>query len=167
MIRRVAGLGGFFGKTTGFTLVESVVVTGIITVALSMVGGGIFQVLSIQRTWRDDVVATKELRHAGSWFAGDALNATATDLVPDDPPVGSVTLQWTDGAGVPRTVTYSLSGVFLERASGGDVIAVARRVTSVGFSLAGQTLTFDLTVEAETGGTESASLQTYLRMLQP
>jgi hypothetical protein len=113
------------------------------------------------------VVETKELRHAGSWFAGDALNATTIDLVPDAPPVGSVSLQWTDGAGVLQTVTSGLSGTDLERASGGDVIAVARRVTSVGFSLAGQTLILDLTVEAEMGDTESSSFQTYLRMLQP
>jgi hypothetical protein len=37
----------------------------------------------------------------------------------------------------------------------------------VGFSLAGQTLILDLTVEAEMGDTESSSFQTYLRMLQP
>ena len=53
---------------------------GILTLAMGLVGRGVFQVLSIQRFWRDDVVATRELRHAGSWFAGDALNAEAIDL---------------------------------------------------------------------------------------
>ena len=53
------------------------VAISIITVVSALFASGVFQVLSIQRFWRDDVVATKELRRAGSTFAGDALNACA------------------------------------------------------------------------------------------
>ena len=150
----------------GVTLVEMIVVTGIVSVSVGLVGGGIFQVLSIQRTWRDDVSATRELRHAESWIARDAFNTMTTDLIADDPSVDTMTLQWTDSTETVHTVVYGLSGPFLERTEGSEVTQVARAVTAVGFSLSGQTLTFDLTVEAESGGTESTNLETYLRTLQ-
>lgn len=152
--------------SSGVTLIEMVVVTGIVSVSVGLVGSGIFQVLSIQRTWRDDVSATRELRHAESWIARDAFNTMTTDLVADDPSVDTMTLQWTDSSETLHTVVYGLSGAFLERTEGSEVTQVARAVTAVGFSLSGQTLTFDLTVEAESGGTESTSLVTYLRILQ-
>ena len=60
----------------GFTLVELLVSISILTVVTGIFGAGMFQVLSIQRFWTDDVKAVREVRHAGSWFAGDALNAT-------------------------------------------------------------------------------------------
>ncbi len=47
----------------------------------------------------------------------------------------------------------------------GAQITLARQVVSVGFALSGKVLTFDLEVEADRGGTESMSLQSYLRML--
>ena len=128
--------------------------------------GGLFQALGIQRFWFDDVVATKELRHASSWFASDALTVESTDLVDGASPVEPVTLTWNDDNDVPHTVTYSLVGSSLMRDFDGTQITLARRVASAGFALSGRVLTFDLEVEADRGGTESMSLQTYLRMLQ-
>jgi len=57
-------------------MVELLVSISILTVIVSIFGTGMFQVLSIQRFWTDDVSAVREVRHAGSWSAGDALNAT-------------------------------------------------------------------------------------------
>ena len=61
----------------GFTLLEVLVALGILSLALALATGGLFQVFSIQTSYQDKVVATKDLRHAGSWFSGDALNAQA------------------------------------------------------------------------------------------
>ena len=61
--------------SSGFTMVEVLFAVGIISLAVGIVGDSIFQVVSVRRHWMDDAVATKNLRHAGSWFAGDALNA--------------------------------------------------------------------------------------------
>ncbi|MEE9248456.1 MAG: prepilin-type N-terminal cleavage/methylation domain-containing protein [Dehalococcoidia bacterium] len=154
------------GRSPGFTLVEVVVSVGILSLAMGLVVGGLFQALGIQRFWFDDVVATKDLRHASSWFASDALTAESTDLVDGAPPAEPVTLTWIDDNDVPHTVTYSLVGSSLMRDFDGTQITLARRVVSAGFALSGKVLTFDLEVEADRGGTESVSLQTYLRMSQ-
>ena len=152
-------------EDSGFTLVEMLVVVSIMTLGLSLVGTTVFQTLAIERFWRDKVVAIRELRHAGSYFAGDALNAESVSLIDSSPPVDNVTIQWADGAGVSHTAIYSLSGGNLVRDIDGAQIIVARRIVSVEFSLNGQTLTFDLEVQADAGDTESISLDTYLRFL--
>jgi hypothetical protein len=59
----------------GVTLVETLVALGIMGIALGLLGSGIFQSLSIEKFWLDDVVATREARHAGSWLSGDVMNA--------------------------------------------------------------------------------------------
>ena len=61
--------------TRGFTLVEVVIALSLLSLATAMIGGGLFQVHSIQKFWRDGAVATNELRRAGSGIAGDALKA--------------------------------------------------------------------------------------------
>lgn len=91
-------------SSRGFTLIELLVSMSILTVVVGIFGTGMFQVLSIQRFWTDDIVAVREVRHAGSWFAGDALNATevldaggVTRLTcTPSPVVQQVTLTWTD-----------------------------------------------------------------------
>ena len=112
------------------------------------------------------MIATKELRNAASWFAEDAFNAQTTNLIDEAPAVSSVTLGWTDTDDVSHTATYSIVAGKLVRSLDGTQHTVARRVVSAGFSLSGQTLTFDLEVDAAEGGTKSASLDNYLRRLQ-
>ena len=91
------------GSSEGFTLVEVLVSVSILTVVVGMFSAGLFQVFSIQRFWTDDIKATKTVRHAGSWFAGDALNAEKVLDAGDLPlectpatPVEEVKLTWTD-----------------------------------------------------------------------
>ena len=162
--------------SSGFTLVETLVAIGILTFAVSVIGSGMFQVLNFQRYWQDDVVATKELRHAGSWFAGDALNAEdaldaggVTQLTCDpEPAVEQVTLEWTDKDGINQHVaTYSLSGAELIRNYDGVLNTLARPVVagSLNFSLCGNLLTLKMQVEADRDAIEEITLQTYLRSL--
>ena len=68
---------------------------------LGLVGSGIFQSLVIERKWVDDVMATRDIRHADSWLAGDAMNAmevcdpsTGEALMPGGAAVDSVSLVW-------------------------------------------------------------------------
>lgn len=152
-------------SSAGVTLVEAVVAIGILTMAVALVGTSIFQSLSIQRYWRDDVIATKEWRHAGSRFATDLFNAETIDLVDGAAPVSAVTFTWVDNAGNSHTATYSLVGDTLIRNVDGFQTTVARGVLSAGFSRNDRLVTFDLEVQADLGKTESMSLQTYLRML--
>lgn len=153
-------------NASGMTLVELLIGISILTLITGLLGSSLFQTFSIERFWRDDVIATKEWRHAGSYLAGDALNAKSTSLIDGAPPVGSLTLNWTDSAGAVREATYSLSGATLVRTFQGKPLIVTNRVVSVSFYRAGQVLTFDLEVTADRGGTERASLKTYLRWLQ-
>lgn len=150
----------------GLTLVELLVVVGIMTTAVGMVGSGIFQSLGIERSWRADAVATREWRHAYSWFASDALNAESTDLIDGQPPVASVTMTWTDGDGALHTSRYLLVGTRLVREIDGTVSTVAAHALSASFSLSAKVLTFDLALAAAQGAPRGHTLVTYLRMLK-
>jgi prepilin-type N-terminal cleavage/methylation domain-containing protein len=162
-LRGIGILQRLLGGSSGFTLVEVSVAVAILSLGVGLIGNSVFQVLSIQRFWQDEKFATKEIRHAGSWFAGDALKATATSLTPGTAAVNQVTLTLESG-----TVTYSQSGDTLVRQAGSDQNVVARGVVSVGFSLSpdGEVLTFATEVEAAEGGTEVLTLQNYLRLMQ-
>ena len=174
----IANIKESLADSSGFTLVEALVAIGILTFAVGVIGSGMFQVLNFQRFWKDDVGATKELRHAGSWFAGDALNAEdaldaggVTQLTCNpNPDAEQVTLKWTDTNGVTQhTATYSLSGAELIRNYDGVLNTMARPVVagSLDFSLCGNLLTLKMQVEADRGANEDITLQTYLRRLQP
>ena len=154
-------LNRIFLQSRGFTLVEVSLALGILSLGLGLVGTSIFQVFDIQRSWQDQRVATKETRHAASWFAGDALKAKATNLVDNDPPTSGVILTLASG-----DVTYLRSGDTLVRETGGNQNVIARDVVSTGFSIDGEVLTFTVEVAASGGNTETANRQHYLRMME-
>lgn len=149
----------------GVSLLETMVALGILSLAMTMIGTGIFQVLSIQRYWQDQRVATRDLRHAGSWFAGDALNAQSVSIG-GNPAGSSVTITWTNSSDVTHVVVYSLSDSDLIRDLDGVTNTIAEKVVSVNWSLDGNVLTMTLETEADAGSTETITLQTYLRVLQ-
>jgi prepilin-type N-terminal cleavage/methylation domain-containing protein len=162
-LRGISVLKRLFGGSAGFTLVEVSVAVAILSLGIGLIGNSVFQVLSIQRFWQDEKLATKEARHAGSWFASDALKAINTNLTPGAAPVNQVTLTLESG-----TVTYSQSGDTLIRQKGGEQSVIAQDVVSVGFALSadGKVLTFTTEVEAAQGGTEVLTLLNYLRLAQ-
>ena len=164
-------------SSRGFTLIELLVSMSILTVVVSIFGAGMFQVLSIQRFWTDDVNAVREVRHAGSWFAGDALNATevldaggVTRLTcTPSPDVQQITLSWTDIAGSPHNVIYSVIGDELRRDfdSNGTPLVMATRVVagSISFTLCGNTLRLNMDVLGDRDTTDKLDLITYVRKL--
>ena len=156
---------GTGGSSRGFTLVEMLVGVGIMGLAVGFIGAALFQTLGLSQAWSDDVLATKETRHAASWFARDALNAQTVDLADGAPPVSSVTISWTDQNDVAHTAAYAVVGDRLVRTLDGASITVARQVVSVSFSRSAQVITFSLTVTAAGGATETNDLSVYARML--
>lgn len=163
---RVAVFGRVVAQSDGFTVLEMLVAVSILTSFAGLIGGSVYQVLSMERFWREEALATKELRRAGTWFSGDAVNAQQTDLVDGNPPADRVDLIWTGSDGVSHTSTYGLFGDGLVRVFDGVSVTVARDVASVDFSLASGLLTMALEVRSGPTDTESMSLRTYLRMLK-
>lgn len=160
-------------------MVEVLVSVTILTIVTGIFGAGMFQLLSIQRFWTDDIIATREIRHAGSWFAGDALNATDVfdaggvdrlTCTPSPSEGQQVTLTWTDVSGTPHNVVYSVSGDELLRDfdSNGIPLTLASGVVpnTISFTLCESTLRAKMDVLADRGGTESLDLLTYIRKLQ-
>jgi len=141
----------------GFTLLETVVAMGLLSLAVGMVGPGVFQALHFEQFWEDRVTATRDLRHAGSRFAGDALGARGTDLE-DGVPADTVMLNTYTG----YEITYSrnLQDGLVRSHFDGDVttyeITLATRVASVEFLLSGDVLT--MTLEVYTVGTETKTM---------
>ncbi len=165
----------------GFTLIELLISVTILTVVVGIFGAAMFQVLSIQRFWTDDVKAVREVRHAGSWFSGDALNATdvldagGTDRLTctPSPAVQQITLTWTDQSEIDHDAVYGVTGdellreFFTSGASNGTPLVMATGVVanSVSFTLCGSTLRLNMEVQADRGTTDNLDLITYMRKL--
>jgi len=164
-------------SSRGFTLVELLVSVSILTVVVGIFSAAMFQVLSIQRFWTADVKAVREVRHAGSWFSGDALNATDVLLYNDgprftcepDPSVEQITLIWKDTSGDPHKAVYSVNGDQLQRDfdDNGSPLVLATGVVanSISFTLCGNTLRLNLDVLADRNTTDTLDLITYIRKL--
>ncbi len=182
MLDRLREIKRDLASSSGFTLVEVLLAVSIISVAVGVVGEGIFQAVAVQKSWADDALATKDLRHAGSRFVGDTFNAADVLDAPggsrltedcDDPPANpasTVTLTWNDTAGVARRGTYSASaGVLTREDEGGSQAAIISQGVvdnSLKVSLCGTPLTLELEVDAEEGQTETIRLRTHIRKLQ-
>ena len=145
---------------------EIMVSIGIISLIMGMFGSGIFQALSIQRTWRDNMVATRELRTGVNWFTSDALNAETVDLT-DCGTTPCVTLAWSDQSLACRHIAvYKMASTTLVRVQDNTTTTtVSDDVVSSGtsFSLSIRELTFNLEVDAAQGNTATTSVKTYLR----
>ncbi len=150
----------------GVTLLETLIAIGIMTMALTMVGGPLFGALATDDEWREDVSATAAWRRAGALVARDGANAETTSLADGAGPVAAATLSWTDSAAAAHTATYALSNALLVRTLDGAPLVVARRVVDVGFSRSGGLMTFTIEVDSGGGSTETATASVLLRSLQ-
>ena len=150
----------------GVTLLETLIAIGIMTMALTMVGGPLFGALATDDEWREDVSATAAWRRAGALVARDGANAETTSLADGAGPVDAATLSWTDSAAAAHTATYALSNASLVRTLDGAQLVVARRVVDVGFSRSGGLMTFTIEVDSGGGSTETATASVLLRSLQ-
>jgi len=161
-------------SSAGFTLIEMAVALSVLSVVVALAGSGIFQIISFERFWREDLVATGELRGAGSRFAGDALNAEdAKDSLgvrvgcPPSESSSSVSLSWSDTADGSHSASYRISEGSLVRNYDGKENELARRVVanSLQVSLCQRLLTLDMQVQAGRGAVEDIHLETYMRKL--
>ena len=151
----------------GFTLLEALISIGILTLVASVFAYSTFQVLNTERRWRPSTIAVRELRQAGSYVAGDVLNASTTTLA-NLTPSTSATFLWEDTNSTEYVVTYALddTGTILLREINGQVLELAQDVVSVEFNRSNRLITFYLEVESGVGTTKWRTLRTYMRTLR-
>ena len=137
-----------FSGQRGFTLVEMIVALGIMGIIVPALGLAIFQMTNFTSRGNAQLATNDDLGVSMRWLDRDIQMAQTTDLVDAAPPVGSLTLNWTDefgGAAAPHTTVYSLVGTELTRTYDGNTHSIARDVSSVQFSIQSKLLTVTLT----------------------
>ena len=161
---------------SGFTLVEVLVATGILVVVAGIFMTSYFQIRDFYKRWRDQVEATRDLRHATSVFGTDALITASTTLVSLAPATSTVAFEWTDGTGTTTKAVYSLSGTsspysllrehYVNGVDQGDLEIVRGNAVTVEFSLSGKVVTLDLEVLGAGGETKTTTVETHMRYLK-
>ena len=154
----------------GFTLVEMLVGITLLTIVMSTIGTSSFQALKTQQRVSQDGLAINELRKGLGWFAEDAKMATSTNLTDGAPAATTVTMSWRDyfnatgTSGVLHTASYALNGDRLERTyDDSSTHTVARDVVTALFSLASNTVTAQIEVNAQPDTTRTLSVSSVMR----
>ena len=155
---------------SGFTLIELLVGIAIFTTVAALATSVTFQILGVQRKWREDIIAVKEVRAIESAFAGDALNMATSTLVDGAATSTSILMAWTDVGGNFHSAAYNLSGsstpFLLIRSFDGSAKQLGRRVNSIGFRRVGDNLHLAVVAQASATSTRSSNLVTFLRNAQ-
>lgn len=149
----------------GFTLVEVIVALGITTLAIGMVGGGLFHTLSVDAAWRAGLGATLNWRNATNYLRLDAINAQATTVPDGAAPTAAASFSWTGQDGTPHTAAYALAGTTLQRTFDGVTQPVARRVSGTTYARTGRMLTATVSVTGATGAADTVTSNIFLRGL--
>jgi prepilin-type N-terminal cleavage/methylation domain-containing protein len=135
----------------GFTLVELLVVMGIVGILIALLGTIIYQIMNIPRWGNAQMNVDSDLRNAGLWLVRDGNQA---QVFTGSAPCNTFTF----GTGPERGVeyTYILVGATLSRSDGTESNAVARRISGLQCPAGVTTGTAVLTLTA-TSGEVSAS----------
>ncbi|MEE9262601.1 MAG: type II secretion system protein [Dehalococcoidia bacterium] len=133
----------------GFTFMGLLVTIGLTSVIGSVLVVTFYQMSYFTSRDQAKVATIADLRNSMQWLAKDIQMANTTSLVEEFPTVyDNLTLNWTDqfgGAADAHSAAYSVVGTELRRTYDGFILAVARGVTSVQFSLQGRLITITLT----------------------
>ena len=131
----------------GTTLLELTVSLAIVGAIVLGVVGLIAHELKSTATARASVTAGHEIRNAARWISQDGMMAEGTNLVEGTQPVDQLNLAWIeryDFNNIPHSSSYYLSGTELRRDYDGTVTTVARHISGVDFSQAGNLLTVSI-----------------------
>ena len=124
----------------GFTLIEVLVVVGVISIVLVGIVASIYQVVWASGRSNSRVVALADLNQAALRLKKDIQMAHGTSLPDGEPTQNSVNLTWTDYTSfAPEDERshysyYALSGANLTRNYDDTVSIVGRRITFIEFT---------------------------------
>lgn len=150
----------------GFTLVETLVSTGIMGLVVALMSTGLFQALTATEKANAGQQVQGTTRGASVWLLRDVPMGRSTDLMDAGAPVSSAIFTWIDyfgGGALSHSVSYALANGDLVRNYDGGSFAVARGVGSVSFSRTGRLVT--VTLAAAPSGRFNVTDQKSLKIL--
>ena len=124
----------------GFTLIEVLVVVGVISIVLVGIVASIYQVVWASGRSNSRVVALADLNQAALRLKKDIQMAHETSLPDGEPTQNSVNLTWTDYTGFDpedersHYSNYVLSGTELYRTYDGSNSTAGRHITFIEFT---------------------------------
>jgi len=123
----------------GMTFVEVIVVTAIIAAITGAFSSSIFGIFQHTESSNAHMTAASGIENAAHRISNDGQMAQTTDLVPGDPAVSSITLDWTDPVSSDSyEIYYFLANDNLQRRESVNGIeqntqTIAKYITSIGF----------------------------------
>jgi len=143
-------------RQEGMTMVELVVAVAVTGIIVIFLGTAIYQIITVSEYGNGRLTALHELQNAAHWFNLDSQGARAATA-------GSqLILTLSDNS----TVSYSLVGTELRRASGGPQMTLARNISSANFSINNRIVTMSLT-SSPAGRNDVSQNGTYMVSLRP
>ena len=143
----------------GFTLAETLVALGIMTITGSALVGSLHLMNTSTARGSAQLATEADLMTSMQWLSRDLRMAQTADLVDGALPVSCatkappcLTLRWTDqyeGVPIDHVASYALVGTELRRTYSGTTHVVARNVAAVDISLQGSIVTVTLTSTGE------------------
>lgn len=152
------------GSQKGATFLELTVGLAIVSMIGIGVVGLINHELTSTATARACVTTAHEIKHAARWVSQDVMMAESTNLVEDAQPADNLTLTWIerhDFLNIPHSCSYYLCGTELCRNYDGTVTTVARHISGVKFSQAGELLTVSISCTPPWYGQSQTVEKTY------
>jgi len=143
-------------RQAGMTMVELIVAVAVTGVIVTFLGTAIYQITTVSEYGNNRLTALHELQNAAHWFNQDSQGAREATGG------GQLILTLSDNS----TVSYSLVGTELRRASGGPQMTLARNITLANFSINNRIVTMSLT-SSPAGRDDVSQNGTYMVSLRP
>lgn len=148
----------------GFTLLELLVVIGILAIVTGLLVTIVYQLFRIPRQGSDQLAVDSDLRNAGLWLVQDGNQSVSFT------PAGTCGIFVAPtSTGSSRSITYTLSGNMLSRQDSGTgkTTSVARHVSSVQCPATVTTDTVAVGLSVARGGVSASQVLTVtLRVME-
>ena len=144
----------------GITLIEVIIGTAIAAAIATGLGFAVLNLITVTERGTDQTSAIHDVKNAVYHISYDAKMAGSTDLIAAD----DLLLEWVDGGGNAHFSHYYLSGSELLRDNDGDIITVARFISSLEFTVSATNLNYVIVSSpGRLGVTESFSGTVFFR----